>query len=72
MDKERVIPQMISDPQHEPLEWVDMQEEEVDPLEEEDAQVGHQVSQEDHQACHPEEITIRIGMISRETMKAII
>ena len=38
---------MISDLQHEPSEQADTQEEEVDPLVEEDVQVGHQARKED-------------------------
>ena len=70
MDKEGENPQMISDLLLEPLEQVDVQEEE-DPLGEENAQEDHQDHQEDHRGDHREEITIiEIGMISRETMKA--
>ena len=64
---------MISNLQHEPLKRVDMQEkEEADPLVVEDAQEVHQVHQEDHQMCHPKEITIETGMTSKETMRATI
>ena len=63
---------MISDLQLGLSEQADVQEEEeVDPPEEEDAQVDHQARQKDHRMGHPEETTIiEIGMISRETMKA--
>ena len=71
MDKEGENPQMISDLRLGLSEQADVQEEEVDPLEEEDARVDHQARQEDHRMGHPEETTIiEIGMILRETMKA--
>ena len=73
MNKEGEIPQMTSDPQHEPSGQADAQEEEVDPLVEEDAQGDHQAHQEDCRVDHREETTtIETGTISKETMKAII
>ena len=69
MGKEGENPQMISDLQHGHSEQADDQEEE-DPLVEEDAREDHQARQE---ADHPEEITTtEIGMISKETTRAII
>ena len=71
-DKEGENPQTISDLLHEPSEWADMREGEVDPLGEEDVWVGHQARQEDHWVGHPEEITIGTGMTLKEMMKAVI
>ena len=73
-DKEGESPQMTSDPQHGPLEQAVAQEEEVadlleDPLEE-DVQEDHQGHREDPQEDHQVEITTKIGMILKETMKA--
>ena len=73
MDKEGEIPQMTSDLWHEPSEWADAREEEVDPLVEEDAQEDHQAHQEDRRVDHQEETTtIGTGTTSKETMKAAI
>ena len=73
MGKEGENPQMISDLQHGHLEQADDQEEEEDPLAEEDAQEDHQARQEaDHPEGHLEEITTtEIGMISKETTRAV-
>ena len=61
---------MTSDPLHGPSEQAIAREEEVvDPLEEdvqEDCQGHREDPQEDHQVA----ITTKIGMISKETMKA--
>ena len=63
--KEGVNPQMIFDLRHKPLEQADaLEEEEVDPLAEEDVR-------EDHQMDHQEETITVIGMIWKETMKAV-
>ena len=63
---------MIFDLQHEPSERVDDQGEE-DPLVEADAREDHQARQEaDLREDHPEETTIEIGTISKETTKAAI
>ena len=71
-DKEGESRQMISDLLRKPLKWVDAREEEVDPLVEVDAWVGHQTHQEGHRVGCWEEITItETRMISRETMKAV-
>ena len=71
MGKEGENLRMTFDLQHEPSEQADDQEEEA-PLEEADAREDHQVHQEvDHQEDHPEETTIEIGMISKETMRAV-
>ena len=71
MDKEGENPQMISDLLHEPLEWADVREEEVDPLVEEDVRVDHQDCQGDHWVGHREEIITEIGMILRGMTKAV-
>ena len=71
MDKEGVSPQMTSDLWLGLSEQADTREEEVDPLVEEDVWVDHQACQEDRWMDHLEETTTtKIGMISRETMKA--
>ena len=73
MDKEEESPQMIFDPWHELLEWVDMWKVEEDPLAEEDVRGDHQAHQEaDHRVGHPEgTTTTETGTISKETMKAV-
>ena len=73
MDKEGEIPQMISDLQHEPSEWADAREAEVNPQVEEGDPEDHQAHQEDHWVDHREETTtIGTGTILKEMTKATI